>query len=212
MILRGKTVHQAAVHQAACLNTQTDIYPTSYCCSCLYGGEFHLSHPSGHETALSLRLFRHARRHLREGRDAQRDFRTDVCYVKKLSKELYEGVLRSAHDIRNARRSTSATSVFVSPSSIYLCLPFLTTKTDHNLHINIVEFVKLMVDEPRTPDGDPPSKCNTMEQLLDILSLGWYNQTIPKYYLQCLTQILHMDANLPNILKQSRHTILLRLG
>lgn len=140
------------------------------------------------------------------------DFRTDVCYVKQLSSDICEGVLRSTHDIRNARRSTSATSVFVSLSSIYICLPFLTTKTDHNLRINIVEFVKLMVDEPRTPDGDPPSNCKTMEELLDILTLGWYNQTTPGYYLECLKQILNMDTNTTNILKESRHAILLRLG
>ena len=140
------------------------------------------------------------------------DFRTDVCYVKALDNNVFEGVLRSTHDIRNARRSTSATSVFVSNQGIYLILPFLTTKLDHNLHIHIVEFIKLMIDEPRTEDGDTPSLCSSMQEFLDILSLKWYCGESNPEYVAAFKTMFQPTEKLASLFKETRHQILSRLG
>lgn len=140
------------------------------------------------------------------------DFRTDVCYVKALDNDVYEGVLRSTHDIRNARRSTSATSVFVSSQGIYLVLPFLTTKLDHNLKIHIVEFIKLMIDEPRTEDGDVPSLCDSIQSFMDILSLKWFHGQCDRDYVEAFQRMFRPTDQLVALLKESRHQVLLRLG
>ena len=140
------------------------------------------------------------------------DFRTDVCYTKVKDDHVYEGTLRSTHNIRNSRRSTSATSVFVTLSSIYIVLPFLTTATDHNLNIHIVEFIKLMLDEPKTEDGEPPSQCTTMEELLDILTLRRFFGTEHKELTKAFMAIFTLDTQVMKILGESRHTILCRMG
>lgn len=160
------------------------------------------------------------------------DFRTDVCYVKEVKggkgESVYIGVLRSTHDIRNARRSTSATEVCVTPSSIYLVLPFLTTDTDNSVHIHIVEFVKLMLDEPKTESSNPPSKCTTMEDLLDVLTLRRFFQKDTTsssssttrsastdeldQMRQTLSSIFTMDTQVVSKLTESRHSILCRMG
>lgn len=140
------------------------------------------------------------------------DFRTDTCYIKEKEDSVYEGVIRSTHDIRNSRRSTSATSVFVTPSSIYMVLPFLTTDTDHNLNIHIVEFIKLMLDEPKTEEGEPPSKCSTMDELIGILTLHtFFGESNPEFE-KALRSIFAFDTQVLKVLQESRHTILCRLG
>lgn len=142
------------------------------------------------------------------------DFRTNACYVKQLEATC-EGVVRSTHDLRGSRRSTSATSVFVTPTSIYLVLPFLTTDLDRNVQIHVVEFIKLMLDLERTPSGDPPSQCSTMDQLLNILTLKFFGRqphADQKIIVDVLRDIFARDSRVQHVLKESRFQVLCRLG
>jgi DNA-directed RNA polymerase beta subunit len=140
------------------------------------------------------------------------DYRTDVCNVKVLADGVYEGVLRSTHAIRNTLRSTSATSVFVTPSTIYVVLPFLTTDSDKSLNIHIVEFVKLLYDLPKTETGHPPSECTTMDELLDILTGYIYTKNQDYDIREALRNILIYDPRTSQLLSESRYVILKRLG
>lgn len=142
------------------------------------------------------------------------DFRTDVCHIKDLGNNAFEGVLRSTHDIRKSLRSTSATSVFVSPAAIDVVLPFLTTTTDKPLLIHIVEFVKILLDLPKTADGEPPSQCTNLTQLLDILTAKVFTKVaVGDADLRgALKTILTTNARTQALLKEKRSSILLRLG
>lgn len=143
------------------------------------------------------------------------DFKSDVCYVKALANNVYEGVLRSTHDIRKSHRSTSATSVFVTASEIYIVLPFLTKANDHQLKIHIVEFIKLMLDEPIQPNIPQTSNCTTLHELLDILCLASHTPTTTTTTdtnLRSALEAILLQPPCAELLGQPRSKILARLG
>ena len=92
------------------------------------------------------------------------DVAPQLCHVRKLDAETFEATMRCSHTVRNAYRSTSSTTVILSPQKACVVLPFLQLVSDQMLHIDLVYLVKLLVDQPTGP-----SLVASLDDFLDIL-------------------------------------------
>lgn len=149
------------------------------------------------------------------------DVKENICHLKDLGGNQWEGVLRSSHRIRNYYRSTSATSVILTqdPVELWLVLPFLKLANDHKMKIHIVEFIKLMLDEPNTPEGEAASACSSIDVLLDILCLNYFEHKPPEQdnpkqqdIRVFLREMIQQDPTIERRLAEPRSVVLKRLG
>ena len=76
------------------------------------------------------------------------DVAPQLCHVRELDAETFEATMRCSHTVRNAYRSTSATTIILSPQKVCAVLPFLQLVSDQMLHIDLIYLVKLLVDQP----------------------------------------------------------------
>lgn len=136
------------------------------------------------------------------------DLKADVCHIKEKSPSVFEGCIRSSHSERGSYRSTSSTILTIG-TKLTLMFPFLKLLNDQPLPFHIVDFLKIMIDEPKTSQGEEPSVIQTMDQLLDYLVQYTHN---PEEYRSILKDILSKDPNTHVYLKQPRSQVLKRIG